>query len=105
MVEVKFCERCHIQISDVNDDNVDYFHHIRVMYCDTCRAIVRREQTAKANRHYREKKRYQRDIDVVRHWALLELHGEKLDTAKELSEQIDIERQRREKVMKAGMPT
>lgn len=54
MDEIKKCERCHEVISDVNCS--DWFSHIRVKYCDTCREIVRREKEAERMRKYRAEK-------------------------------------------------
>lgn len=55
---VKLCERCKgAVISNIHNDNCDYYRHISVKYCDTCREIVKREQTAERMRKLRARRR------------------------------------------------
>lgn len=46
MKELKRCQRCGKIISDDRNGNADYFRHISVKWCDDCKLIVRRQQTA-----------------------------------------------------------
>lgn len=55
---VKLCERCKgTVISNIHNDNCDYFRHISVKYCDSCRDIVKKEQTAERMRKLRKRRR------------------------------------------------
>ena len=45
MTDRKFCKRCGVLISDLNN-NADWFSHIRIQYCDICRKDSEREKTA-----------------------------------------------------------
>lgn len=44
MYEVKFCKRCGVKISDVNE--ADWYSHISKKYCKICRRESDREKTA-----------------------------------------------------------
>lgn len=67
---VKYCERCYKKISDAYTS--DWYSHIRIMYCDECRDIVRKEKAAERIRKLREKnkikeqekKAYVKDLEL-----------------------------------------
>jgi len=56
MEEVKKCQRCGVVVSTCEGD---YYRHIRVKYCDTCRPEIEREQAAwrQATRRAKKKER------------------------------------------------
>ena len=53
--QVKRCERCYKIISDSSYS--DWYSHIRIKYCDTCREIVKKEKAAIRLVRCRERKR------------------------------------------------
>lgn len=53
--QVKRCERCYKIISDSSYS--DWYSHIRIKYCDTCREIVKKEKTAIRVVRCRERKK------------------------------------------------
>lgn len=55
MNDVKLCCRCGAVISDIN--TADYYSHIRIKYCDTCREQVKREQAAMRVKALRQRRR------------------------------------------------
>lgn len=58
MTEFKVCAYCgRVPISNIREDSTDYYSHIRIKYCDTCRAIVKKQQTAKRVQALRQRKR------------------------------------------------
>lgn len=61
MHNVKMCERCnHVLISNLNSPTADYYRHLSVKYCDTCREIVKREKTAQRVKKYKQRKKQER---------------------------------------------
>lgn len=57
---IKMCERCnHVIISNLHNENTDYYSHIRVKYCESCRKIVEREQAAERLKRWRANKKTQ----------------------------------------------
>lgn len=58
MTPIKLCERCNnAVISSIYLDDTDYYKHIRIKYCDKCREIVKREQSAKRMQALRKRRR------------------------------------------------
>lgn len=58
MNNVKMCIRCNAAIiSNLHSDNANYYRHLSVKYCDKCKEIVNKEQTAKRMKALRERKR------------------------------------------------
>lgn len=55
MPEIKRCSRCGVEISNIY--TADYYAHIRVKYCDQCREIVTKEQTAARVKALRRRRR------------------------------------------------
>lgn len=55
MTDIKRCKRCGKIISDINSS--DWYSHIRIQYCDTCRKQSDREKTAIRVAKLRERKR------------------------------------------------
>lgn len=55
----KYCEICGCLISDIYAETANYYSHIRVKYCPTCRKIIERRQGVDRVRRYRERKRQQ----------------------------------------------
>ena len=43
----KYCEICHLEISDTNYDDIHRF--IRIKYCDICREMVKKQQKKKVD--------------------------------------------------------
>ena len=63
MNNVKMCVRCNAAIiSNLHDANADYYRHLSVKYCDECRKITEREQTARRLKRYRERKKQNRTL-------------------------------------------
>lgn len=56
---VKRCTMCGKIISDLNDETTDYYRHIRLKYCPTCRETAEHLQGVDRVRRYRERKRQQ----------------------------------------------
>ena len=58
MNNVKMCARCNrVIISNLHNENTDYYSHIRIKYCDTCRKIVEKEQAAERLKRWRAAKK------------------------------------------------
>lgn len=85
MTDIKRCKRCGKIISDVNYS--DWYSHIRIQYCESCRKQSDREKTAIRVAKLRERKRQK---DKFRDKEL-ELLREK---SKMLEEENEILRQR-----------
>lgn len=49
----KFCKRCGVVIADT--EHGDYYHNIRIQYCDSCRLAAKRESKAAYMRELRKK--------------------------------------------------
>lgn len=61
MQDKKYCICCGTLISDIN--SADYFKHIRVKYCPTCRDLMKRYQSAARQYNFRQK---QKQINKLR---------------------------------------
>lgn len=57
MTEIKRCQRCGMIISDDRNGTADYYRHISVKWCDSCRKIVERQQAAERMKKLRERRR------------------------------------------------
>ena len=58
MNNVKMCQRCNREIiSNLHNEDTDYYSHIRIKYCDTCRKIVEKEQAAERLKRWRASKK------------------------------------------------
>lgn len=58
MNNVKMCARCNAAIiSNLHSETADYYRHISIKYCDQCRQIVKREQTARRVKALKERKK------------------------------------------------
>ena len=68
---IKRCARCYTPIS--YEDSSDWYSHIRIKYCDECRAIINREQAAERLKRYKQRKK---EADRVRDARLKELELE-----------------------------
>ena len=68
---IKRCARCYTPISW--EDSSDWYSHIRIKYCDECRAIINREQAAERLKRYKQRKK---EADRVRDARLKELELE-----------------------------
>lgn len=55
MRKFKLCERCGLIISNIDTD--DFYRHLSVKYCDTCRVKVQREKTAARVAELRKRKK------------------------------------------------
>lgn len=55
MNDIKRCARCYAVISCL--DTSDWFSHLSIKYCDTCREIVKKEQNAKRVAACRKRKK------------------------------------------------
>lgn len=53
----KFCSMCGVLISDLDDPGTDYFRHIRLKYCPTCRGTAEHLQGIARVKAYRQRKR------------------------------------------------
>lgn len=64
---VKRCTMCGKVISDLNDETTDYYRHIRLKYCPTCRGTMEHLQGVARVQEYRRRKRardHERDIQL-----------------------------------------
>ena len=67
MRNVKMCERCNAAIiSNIHNADTNYYSHIRIKYCDKCREIVKREQTAARVRRLKERKKAEHKEELTR---------------------------------------
>ena len=55
MQEIKNCVRCGTVISDIN--SADYYSHISIKYCKSCKAAVQKEKTLLRVQKLRTQKR------------------------------------------------
>ena len=76
MTDRKFCKRCGVLISDLNN-NADWFSHIRIQYCDICRKDSEREKTALRIYNFRQRKKLKNKLRDEK-LALLEEENELL---------------------------
>lgn len=74
---VKRCTMCGKIISDLNDETTDYYRHIRLKYCPTCRETAEHLQGVDRVRRYRERKR-QQDRETAEQLRLLKEENELL---------------------------
>lgn len=58
MTEIKHCERCGVEISDINQS--DYYSHIAKKYCSECAAEVKKEKTLERVHKLRSRKRVEK---------------------------------------------
>ncbi len=85
--EVKRCAVCGKIISTPEND---YFSHIKIKYCDSCKEVIRREQTRNRVKALRERKKQK---DKFRDEEL-ELMREKVRLLTEENELLRIRNQR-----------
>lgn len=57
METLKRCKMCGVIISDLDNPATDYYRHIRLKYCDTCRQTQTRLQAAARMQQLRDRKR------------------------------------------------
>jgi len=89
--ENKYCEVCGKLISTSDSD---YFSHIKIMYCDTCRKEVEREQSRLRMEELRKRKRQKdkfRDEELIRMQERVKLLEEENELLR-----LKVERQREE---------
>ncbi|MBR0485905.1 MAG: hypothetical protein IJJ69_14210 [Oscillospiraceae bacterium] len=86
--EVKHCAVCGKVISTPEND---YFSHIKIKYCDSCREVIRREQ---ARNRVNELRKRKKEKDKFRDKEL-ELMKEKVRLLTEENELLKIENQRK----------
>ena len=89
--ENKYCEVCGKLISTSDSD---YFSHIKIMYCDTCRKEVEREQSRLRMAELRKRKRQKdkfRDEELIRMQERVKLLEEENELLR-----LKVERQREE---------
>lgn len=84
MTDVKRCKRCGKIISDVNSS--DWYSHIRVQYCESCRKQSDREKTAIRVAKLRERKR-QKDKFRDRELELMKERNQLLQEENEILRQ------------------
>jgi predicted GIY-YIG superfamily endonuclease len=73
----KYCSVCGTLISDLDDPGTDYFRHIRLKYCTTCRGTMEHLQGVARVQEYRRRKRAQ-DKERDTQLALLKEENELL---------------------------
>lgn len=79
MNNVKMCARCNaVLISNLNNPNADYYRHLSIKYCDSCREIVKRDQAAQRVRRYRQRKKRSEAVQT-RNTDLLIAENEQLE--------------------------
>lgn len=62
---IKRCERCFTPIS--YEETADWYSHVRIQYCDTCKKIVEKEKAAERFRRYKQRQKdaaEQRDLRI-----------------------------------------
>ena len=62
---IKRCERCYAPIS--YEETADWYSHVRIQYCDTCKKIVEKEKAAERFRRYKQRQKEaaeQRDLRI-----------------------------------------
>ncbi len=62
---IKRCERCYTPIS--YEETADWYSHVRIQYCDTCKKIVEKEKAAERFRRYKQRQKEaaeQRDLRI-----------------------------------------
>lgn len=84
MTDVKRCKRCGKIISDVNYS--DWYSHIRIQYCESCRKQSDREKTAIRVAKLRERKK-QKDKFRDKELELLREKSKMLEEENELLRQ------------------
>lgn len=84
MTDVKRCKRCGKIISDVS--SADWYSHIRVQYCESCRKQSDREKTAIRVAKLRERKR-QKDKFRDRELELMKERNQLLQEENEILRQ------------------
>lgn len=84
MTDVKRCKRCGKIISDVNSS--DWYSHIRVQYCESCRKQSGREKTAIRVAKLRERKK-QKDKFRDRELELMKERNQLLQEENEILRQ------------------
>lgn len=84
MTDVKRCKRCGKIISDVNSS--DWYSHIRVQYCESCRKQSDREKTAIRVAKLRERKK-QKDKFRDRELELMKERNQLLQEENEILRQ------------------
>lgn len=75
MRDIKYCYRCAVKISDANTS--DWYSHISIKYCDECREIVKKEQTAARVKALRQRKK-QKEKEQLEYIKLLETENANL---------------------------
>ena len=55
MIDVKYCKRCGVKISDIN--SADWYRHMSVKYCSECRKDSDRQKTAIRVANLRQRKK------------------------------------------------
>lgn len=84
MTDVKRCKRCGKIISDVNYS--DWYSHIRIQYCESCRKQSDREKTAIRVAELRKRKR-QKDKFRDRELELMKERNQLLQEENEILRQ------------------
>ena len=84
MTDVKRCKRCGKIISDVS--SADWYSHIRVQYCESCRKQSDREKTAIRVAELRKRKR-QKDKFRDRELELMKERNQLLQEENEILRQ------------------
>ena len=84
MTDVKRCKRCGKIISDVS--SADWYSHIRVQYCESCRKQSDREKTAIRVAELRKRKK-QKDKFRDRELELMRKKNKMLEEENELLRQ------------------
>ena len=74
---VKRCTMCGAVISDLDNPTTDYYSHIRLKYCPTCRETAERLHSLERVKRYRERKR-QQDRETAEQLRLLKEENELL---------------------------
>lgn len=70
MQDIKRCEKCYKIISTI--DSADWYSHMRIKYCDTCREQVKKTQAAERNKRARarRKEEYKALVERVRNFEI-----------------------------------
>lgn len=57
----KYCEICHLEISDTNYDDIHRF--IRIKYCDICREMVKKQQKKESRQRKQKRKKAEKKVE------------------------------------------
>lgn len=58
---IKYCEICHLEISDTDYDDIHRFN--RIKYCDECREKVKKQQNKESRQRRQKREKVERKVE------------------------------------------